>query len=304
MRSHPSRARPFFGAENVTPRSIRRAAERKARKLARKADKSQMLNTSLQASACADEYFDEKLCFAEPEAGVPTPISAAQLAANRANAQLSRGPKTSGGKATASLNAVKTALTGRTVLLAGDDAAEYERHIRAYQDELKPVGQRESDLVQSIADTTWRLRRIPALEAAIFARGHVEFAESFNEHDPSLRSSMIELQTFLKYEKQLRNLQLQEARLARRREKETAELRKLQQERKAEEAQALDTAARQYVIAKERNQSFEPAANGFEFSIADIERYLESLSPARLASYEHSGDSAIVPKGRMQQQAA
>ena len=85
MRSHPSRARPFFGAENVTPRSIRRAAERKARKLARKADKSQMLNTSLQASACADEYFDEKLCFAEPEAGVPTPISAAQLAANRAN---------------------------------------------------------------------------------------------------------------------------------------------------------------------------------------------------------------------------
>src|SRR5690242_15437578 len=46
---------------------------------------------------------------------------------------------------------------------------------------------------QSIADTIWRLHRIPALEAAIFARGHVEFAEAFNDHDPSLRSSMIEL---------------------------------------------------------------------------------------------------------------
>ena len=308
MRSRPVRGPIFFGAENVTPRSIRRAAERKARKLARKAEKSQMLNATLQANACAGEHFDEKLCFAEPEAGVPTgvpsSISAAQLAANRANAQLSTGPKTPEGKATASLNAVKTALTGRTVLLPSDDAAEYERHIRAYQDELKPVSQRESDLVQSIADTAWRLRRIPALEAAIYARGHLEFAKSFNEHDASLRSGMIELQTFLKYEKQLRNLQLQEARLARRREKETAELRKLQQERKAEQAQALDTAARQYVIAKKSNQSFGPAANGFEFSTAEVERYLAGLSPDRIASYEHSGDSAISAKAQGHRQAA
>ena len=103
-------------------------------------------------------------------------VSDAKLAPNRLNAQFSTGPKTDEGKATASLNAVKTALTGRTVLLPGDDAAEYERYIRAYEDELKPVGQRESDLVQSIADTAWRLRRIPALEAAVFARGHLEFA--------------------------------------------------------------------------------------------------------------------------------
>jgi hypothetical protein len=39
------------------------------------------------------------------------------------------------------LNAVKTALTGRTVLLASDDSVEYERHILAYQTELKPVPQ-------------------------------------------------------------------------------------------------------------------------------------------------------------------
>jgi len=206
-------------------------------------------------------------------------ISAAQLAANRANAQHSTGPKTEQGKTTASLNAVKTALTGRTVLLPTDDAAEYERFLRAYEKEFKPVGQRESDLVQSIADLSWRLRRIPALEAAIFARGHLEFAESFNEHNPSLRPSMIELETFLKYEKQLRNLHVQEARLSRRREKETAELRQLQQERKGKELEAIDTAARQYLITKNRKQSFDPAANGFEFSVVEIERYLEKCSP-------------------------
>ena len=45
---------------------------------------------------------------------------------------------------------------------------------------------------------------------------------------------MIEVQTFVKYEKQLRHLQLQESRLVRRREKELAELRQLQQARKGE----------------------------------------------------------------------
>ena len=202
-----------------------------------------------------------------------------QLAANRANAQHSTGPKSEQGKATASLNAVKTALTGRTVLLPTEDAAEYERHIRAYEKEFQPVGQSEADLVQSIANTTWRLRRIPALEAAIFARGHIEFAESFNQYDHSLRPSMIELETFLKYEKQLRNLQLQQARLARRREKETAELRKMQQERKAKQANELEAAGKRYVIAIERDESFDPAANGFDFSIAEIERYIDRAFP-------------------------
>jgi hypothetical protein len=50
-------------------------------------------------------------------------ISEAQLAANnRANAQLSTGPRTEAGKRIASLKAVKTALAGRTVLLPTDDA--------------------------------------------------------------------------------------------------------------------------------------------------------------------------------------
>jgi hypothetical protein len=40
-----------------------------------------------------------------------------RLAANRANAQLSTGPTTPEGKARSSRNAVKTGLTGRTVLL-------------------------------------------------------------------------------------------------------------------------------------------------------------------------------------------
>ena len=214
----------------------------------------------------------------------PPLMSACQLAANRANAQLSTGPKTAEGKTKASLNAVKTALTGRTVLLPAEDAAAYESHIRAYQDELKPVGRHESDLVQSIADASWRLHRIPSLELAIYAQGHLQFAGSLDEHDPSLRASMIELQTFLTYEKQLRNLQLQEARLHRTREKDTAALHKLQEERKEEskrkQLEVLNAATRLYVIARHHKKPFDPAANGFEFSIEEIKDHLRHVSAA------------------------
>ena len=176
-----------------------------------------------------------------------------RAAVNRANAERSTGPRSPEGKAIASLNAVKTGLTGRTVLLPSDDAAAYAAHIAEYESEYKPAGLRERELVQSLADTSWRLKRIPGLELAIYARGRSEFAETFLSDDPALRASKIELETFLKYEKQLKNLQLQEGRLARRYEKESAELRSLQQERRAQ----------QQAQEKEKKTNA-----GFEFSTA------------------------------------
>ncbi len=69
------------------------------------------------------------------------------------------------------MNAVKTGLTGRTVLLPADDADAYRKLIADYENEYKPLGLRESELVQSMADTQWRLQRIPTLESALYARG-------------------------------------------------------------------------------------------------------------------------------------
>jgi hypothetical protein len=161
--------------------------------------------------------------------------SEAKLTANRANAQLSSGPRTAAGKAVSSMNAVTTGLTGRTVLLPSDDAEAYRQHLAAYENEFKPVGLRECELVQSLADIQWRLQRIPGLEMAIYARGRDEFAEQFEDLDPEVRSARIDLETFIHYQKPLRNLQIQEGRLQRQREKDMAELRELQQERRQPE---------------------------------------------------------------------
>ena len=68
-------------------------------------------------------------------------------------------------------------------------------------------------------------------------------------------------------------------RLSRRYDKELAELRQLQQDRKAKEREALATAARAALLARQRHESFDPQANGFDFSTEEIDRYIRTLSP-------------------------
>lgn len=189
------------------------------------------------------------------------------------------GPRTPEGKAKSSLNAVKTALTGGTVLLPSDDAALYEQHLQQFADQFQPVGPLERNLVQSLADTAWRLMRIPALEMAIYASGHEKFADRFAGRDPALRNNLIQMETFLFYEKQLRNLQIQEGRLRRNREKDAAELSRLQHERGQKEEADRKAAAKRDLA--ERNSSkpsmlvpgkFYPE---FVFATEDTHRELE-----------------------------
>ncbi len=205
---------------------------------------------------------------APPSSSSHTAVSAAQLAANRANAQLSTGPRTEAAKAKVSLNAVKTGLTGCTVLLPTDDAALYRTHIAEFENEFQPTGMQERHLVQSLADLRWRLNRIPGLETAVFAKGRIELSDLYPDQPAELRSLLIELEVSTLYAKDLRNLRLHEARLSRRREKELAELKSLQTERterndEQKEKPAEPTAA----VAPELAPP--PAAagqNGFEFS--------------------------------------
>jgi hypothetical protein len=188
--------------------------------------------------------------------------------ANQRNAQLSTGPRTAEGKAASSLNALKSGLTGRTVLLPSDDVDRYVQHVANWMSELKPVGTHESALAQNIADSYWRTDRIVSLEFAVFANGRVQFAEMFAGYDPALRDAMIEAHVYETSEKQLRNLAVQERRLLRQREKDMKELRGLQAERTAaaeaekERAQAVNEPAKTGPRPTDRI--------GFEFSPASL----------------------------------
>ncbi len=184
-----------------------------------------------------------------------SPLSSERrLVANRANAQLSTGPTTPQGKAKSSLNAVKTGLTGRTVLLPSEDAAAYEAHLARYRDEFQPVGVRETQLVQNLADTQWRLDRIPSLENGLFVLGRLRYAELFPDQEAM---PLLDAHILMTEAKHFKNLHLQESRLRRQYQQDAQELKERQAERKKEQ-EAQEEQARKTAVP----------AHGFEFSNA------------------------------------
>jgi pterin-4a-carbinolamine dehydratase len=239
----------------MTPRSIRRLAERRANKLARKAAQQGAIATENQIPGADGEPPAET----QSEPTAPTIIPAAA-----ANAYLS---------------AVTSTLTGESTLLPTADATQYDQLLRDYQNEFQPVGLQESELVQTLAETIWRTRRLRALESAIFAKGRIEFAAQFAEHNPELRLPLIDVHTFLTYEKQIRGLQTQEARLSRRADKASTELRILQKERHQREEEAR---RKQHEKQQRKPQAaIESEPNGFEFSNHEIEPHPTQTQPAK-----------------------
>ncbi len=92
-----------------------------------------------------------------------------QIEANRLNAQASTGPRTGAGKAQSRQNALKHGLLARAFLLPGEDPEEYRLLRESLIAELRPEGALESELVEQIVCVLWRMRRIPAFEAALMA---------------------------------------------------------------------------------------------------------------------------------------
>jgi hypothetical protein len=209
--------------------------------------------------------------------------TSSQIAANQANAQKSTGPTTAEGKQRSSLNALKTGLTGRTVLMPGEDAEAYRVHCERFEEQFQPGTAEEQELVQSLADLRWRLLRCAQLEHNLFALGRVEFAQTFDHEPEPVRSALIQAHTLRTYAKDLNNLSIQETRLDKRFQRELTELNRIQAERHEEERIALRQAAQLYMQAKKENKPFNPAQLGFEFSIEEIEPFIQACSSSRSA---------------------
>lgn len=89
-----------------------------------------------------------------------------QIEANRKNSEKSTGPKTSEGKQTVASNAVKHGLFARQLILSDEDPTEYQALVDGLQAALSPVGALEYALVERIAVTLWRQRRLVGAETA------------------------------------------------------------------------------------------------------------------------------------------
>jgi hypothetical protein len=99
--------------------------------------------------------------------------SAAQLAANQANAQHSTGPSTAEGKARVSQNALRHGLTARHLVIRDDEHEEFAVLQDSLSQQLDPQGAMETITFQELLHAAWSLHRFRRIEAEA-SRGTVE----------------------------------------------------------------------------------------------------------------------------------
>ena len=108
--------------------------------------------------------------------------SPARLAANRANAQKSTGPRTEAGKARSRANALKHGLTGAGIALPGEDAAAIEAMFLQAQEEFAPTTLAGMKLVRDVAALWVRQDRARQYEARALAararRASIDFDQA------------------------------------------------------------------------------------------------------------------------------
>ena len=96
------------------------------------------------------------------------PVSSRKLAANRANAQKSTGPRSQESKEKVALNAIKHGLCGRFKVLYGEDQAEYDDLFRRFMEAEKPADDVERELVAKMTRHTWLSERALRFQEGCF----------------------------------------------------------------------------------------------------------------------------------------
>jgi hypothetical protein len=187
--------------------------------------------------------------------------------ANRRNSRHSTGPRTDSGKQRSSLNALRHGLTAASAVLPSEDRAAFDAHCRGFFDEYQPATPTETQLTQELADTAWRINRIPSLEAALLDRADLDIVDAHRA---------------------LATLGLHYQRLSRQFQKAVDHLREIQSERRHEQERELKRAAALLELHKRKGIPYDPAQDGFVFSRDQIEAHTQRLMRLNESRYvEH-----------------
>jgi len=219
----------------------------------------------------------------------PTPnhepaTDATRTETNRANSQHSTGPRTSAGKQRSSLNALRHGLTGHVIVLPSEDQAAYEHHTRRLFDDLQPKGALEEQLVQSLADTSWRINRIAALETNLLALGIHEQSANIDTTHPEAHAALAMAASVREQTRALANLSMHEHRLSRQFERTLKQLREIQAERRDKEKDQMENASRLLALHQEEGLPYDPTEDGFVFSNDEIETSIRRTHRLREAT--------------------
>jgi hypothetical protein len=196
-------------------------------------------------------------------------INRAQI--NIANAQHSTGPKTDAGKKKSSLNALRHGLTGQIVVMPTEDLEAYQSHLKSFTDECDPKGAIEANLVQALADTSWRLNRVAALEANLLTLAAARHPNPLDDAPSQIQDAMAMAAALESQVKALANLSMHSQRLSRQFERTVAQLRDIQKTRHAREKEELRDLLDIMEMRESKGERYLPSADGFVFSDTEID---------------------------------
>ncbi len=97
-----------------------------------------------------------------------TAISDAKLAANRANAAKSTGPRTPVGIDKSKYNRLRHGLNSPLTVLPFENQDDYNNLYAGFLEQYSPVGPTEEALVKQLTDSAWKTQRLDKLEAHVF----------------------------------------------------------------------------------------------------------------------------------------
>ena len=197
-----------------------------------------------------------------------------RAAINRSNARRSTGPRSEAGKQRTRLNALRHGLTGHVVLLPSDDLEAYQAFSRRFFDDLKPKGVLEQELVQTLVDSKWRLNRAAALANNLHSLGILEAGNTATTDQPQADTALAAARDFRDQSHAWANLSMYEQRLQRQVDAAMKQLLLLQAERREAEREQMRLASRMLQMHNEKKLSYQPADDGFVFSIEEIETHL------------------------------
>jgi hypothetical protein len=206
---------------------------------------------------------------------------------NRANAQHSTGPKTVAGKKHSSLNALRHGLTGQIVVMPTEDLQAYEHHVKSFTGEYQPQGATEVHLVQALADTSWRLNRVAVLETNLLTLGIANAPSAISDAPEQVRDALSIVSALESQSKALSNLSMHSQRLSRQFERTVIQLRGLQKTRLAQEKQDLNHFLDVKEMIETAEEPYDPSADGFVFSEAQIHEGQRARNRERLIAEGH-----------------
>ncbi len=198
-----------------------------------------------------------------PQPAHSAEINRAQI--NIANAQHSTGPKTPEGKKKSSLNALRHGLTGQIVVMPTEDLEAYQSHLKSFADECDPQGAIESNLVQALADASWRLNRAAALEANLLTLAAARHPLILDDAPSQVRDALAIAAALESQTKALSNLSIHTQRLSRQFERTAAQLRELQETRRARRKGGTGQPPRHHGNARIKRRTLPPLRRWLRF---------------------------------------